>query len=816
MLYRNILLFVLSVFFTSNLLAQKATISGKITDQQGKALELINVTVKGHPIGTSSDENGFYKIELNSKTQYTIVYSSITHKVFEQAIELNANENKVLHVRLEPKSEQLQEIEIEDQQVRKSTMSRLDPKILTIIPDASGHFEGVIKTQIGVSSNNELSSQYSVRGGNFDENLIYVNDIQIYRPFLIRSGEQEGLSFVNSDLVSSVLFSAGGFESKYGDKMSSVLDIKYKKPTSFGASFSASFMGGAAMVQGASKNKRFTHITGFRYRSTELLLNSLEVEGEYDPRFLDFQTYLTYKTSEKTEVSFLGNIAQNSFTFYPQDRSTRYGTINQALQLNMQYEGKEFDKFNTMTGATTFTYKPTEQLNLKLIGSGFVSNEMETYDVRAQYSINQVDTDWGSGTIGDSIANLGAGIYLNHARNYLYATIATAEHIGTYNNGFQVWKWGVKAQNESIEDKLNEWKMTDSAGYALPYTDSVVSMFYHAKAKNDINSMRYSAYLQNTLNYDIQGSELNLTLGARASYWDFNDEFIISPRANVALKPNWDKDWVFRFSTGIYYQPAFYKEMRNREGELNDKIESQKSVHFVLGTDYNFWAWNRPFKLVTEAYYKHLSNLIYYQVDNVRIIYSGKNDADGYAFGIDMKVNGEFVKGVDSWLSLSVMRTQEDLRGDSREKTDTLGNVYTIYPGYMPRPSDQRVNLGIFFQDYFPRNPDYKMQLQINFGTGLPFNKPSHKWRYDSLRTKAYQRVDIGFSKILKRPEKTYPKGHFLHHVSDAWLSFEVFNLLDRDNTISHEWVTDYQGREYGVENSLTSRRVNLKLTVKL
>lgn len=816
MLYRVYTLLAILIFSSSVLFAQKAKVSGIVTDEQGYALELSNVTVKGYPIGTLTNKNGYYELELSENTNYTIVYSRVTHKVFEQNVVLQPGESRKINVLLETKTEQLQEIEIEDKQVRRSPISRIDPKIITLIPDASGNFEGVLKTQIGVSQNNELSSQYSVRGGNFDENLIYVNDVQIYRPFLIRSGEQEGLSFVNSDLVSSVLFSAGGFETRYGDKMSSVLDIKYKKPTKFGASISGSLMGGAVMVQGASKDKKFSHISGFRYRSTELLLNSLEVGGEYDPRFLDFQTYLTYKTSDKTEVSFLGNVAQNSFTFYPQNRSTRYGTINESLQLNMRYKGKEYDKFNTITGASTFTYKPNDQLNLKLIGSGFVSNEMETYDVEVAYSINQVDSDLGSQTIGDSIANLGQGDFINHARNYLYATIVAAEHKGNYYSGFQNWQWGVKVQNERIEDRLNEWKMTDSAGYALPYTDSIVSMRYRAKANNEINTLRYNAYLQNTLNYDINGTELNITVGARAAYWDFNEEFLVSPRANIALKPNWDHDFLFRFSTGIYYQPAFYKEMRNRVGALNNEIKSQKSVHFVLGSDYNFRAWNRPFKLVTEAYYKHLTDLIYYQVENVRIVYSGKNDSDGYAFGIDMKVNGEFVKGVDSWLSLSVMRTVEDVRGDSRERTDTNGNVYTEYPGYMPRPSDQRVNLGIFFQDYFPRNPDYKMQLQLNFGTGLPFNQPSHMWRYDEVRTKAYQRVDIGFSKVLKRPSKTYPKGHFLHHVSDAWVSFEVFNLLDRSNTISHEWVTDYQGREYGVENSLTTRRINLKLTVKL
>jgi hypothetical protein len=480
----------------------------------------------------------------------------------------------------------------------------------------------------------------------------------------------------------------------------------------------------------------------------------------------------------------------------------------------MFYDGQEVDDFETATGAVAFELRPNEMLNLKFIGSGFVTNESETFDIQSQYWINQVDSDLGSETLGDSIANLGVGTYLEHARNYLYATVLSFEHKGRYYTGFQNWQWGLKAQQEKVDDDLSEWTMVDSSGYSQPYTDMVVGMDKSIKAKNSISSMRYSAFLQNTFSYNIQSNELNITAGVRGAYWDYNKEFIFSPRVNVALKPNWEKDFVFRLSSGIYYQPPFYKEMRSTEGILNENIKSQKSVHFVLGSDYNFTAWGRPFKLVTEAYYKILSDLIYYTVDNVRIIYSGENDEDGYAMGIDMKINGEFVKGVDSWFSLSVMRTQEDLRNDYRIEEDDNGNEVVVYPGYMPRPSDQRVNLGVFFQDYFPGNPDYKMHMQINYGTGLPFNAPDYKWRSDDLRMKSYQRVDLGFSKVLKRADKEYPKGHFLYYVNDAWISAEVFNLLDRDNTISYEWVTDYQDRQYAVENSLTGRRINVKLSV--
>jgi len=811
---KQITVLITILLLSINIYAQNTLLSGTVTDNNGKPLELINVSVKGSTKGTSTNGKGYFELKLKPDIQYTIVFSSITHQTTEKKVILKLGEHKTLNISLKGKSEQIASIKIEDKQIRKSTLTRLDPKIMSVIPEASGNIEAIIKTLPGVSSNNELSSQYSVRGGNFDENLVYVNDVQIYRPFLIRSGQQEGMSFINADMVSSVLFSAGGFDAKYGDKMSSVLDIKYKKPTKFGGAVSASLLGASVMIKGASKNKKLSHISGFRYKSTKYVLNTLETEGDYDPRFFDFQTNIIYKIDKKNEISFLGNYADNEYKFIPQDRTTKFGTINEALELKMYYDGQELDAFKTMTGAFTFTHKVNEDLKLKFITSAFVTDERETFDIQSQYWINQVDNDANSETIGDSIANLGVGTYLEHARNYLYATVYSFEHKGSLHNGNQNWQWGIKAQNENIDDNLTEWTMIDSAGYSLPYTDSIVQMNVYVRAKNAISSMRYNAFLQNTFTFDILSNELNVTAGIRGAYWDFNNEFIVSPRVNFAFKPKWESDIIFRFSTGYYYQPPFYKEMRSREGVLNKNIKSQKSIHFVLGSDYNFKMWDRPFKLVTEAYYKILKDLVTYNVDNVRILYSGKNDADGYAAGIDLKINGEFVPGVDSWFSLSVMRTQEKLWDDRRIIKDEDGNLHEIHVGYMPRPSDQRVNLGIFFQDYFPGNPDYKMHMQINFGTGLPFNAPNTIWRSDDVRMKSYQRVDLGFSKVIKRAGKEYPKGHFLHYISDAWISAEVFNLLDRDNTISYEWVTDYQGRQYGVENSLTGRRINVKLIV--
>jgi hypothetical protein len=805
------------IFFALNLNAQEGRVFGKVADNSGKTLDLINISVVGKPIGTATDVEGNYSLKVPANNTLILVFSSVTHIQIEKAVILKNGQNYELNITLESKTEEISQIDIEDKQVRKSTLTRLDPKVVEVLPSITGSVEAMIKTLPGVSSNNELSSQYSVRGGNFDENLVYVNGIEVYRPFLVRSGQQEGMSFINPDMVSSVLFSAGGYDAKYGDKMSSALDIKYKKPKEFGGAVSASLLGATLMLQGDSKNHRFRHISGLRYQSTKYVLNTLETEGDYDPRFFDLQTYLSYDITEKLEVGFLGNYTRNSYTFVPEDRITSFGTFQQAMQLKMYFDGQEVDKFKTLTGALSFDYKVHDNLKLSLIASAFSTDESETFDIQTQYWINQVDSDLGSENLGDSVANLGVGTYLEHARNFLYATVFSIEHKGLYSSDRNFFQWGLKAQQESIDDNLKEWTMNDSAGYSpsySPFTDSIVSVEFFFKAKNQIKTNRISGFIQDTYSIPLWGSEFDITAGIRASYWDYNKEALVSPRVNFALKPPWEKDFVFKLSAGYYYQPPFYKEMRSRNGVLNPDIQSQKSVHVVLGSDYNFRAWGRPFKFIAEAYYKSLTNLISYSVDNVRIIYSGINDADGYAVGIDTKVNGEFVKGVDSWFSLSVMKTEEDIWNDDHYETDDAGNQVWVQQGNIRRPSDQRVNLGVFFQDYFPRNPDYKMHLQIIYGSSLPFGAPNSPRYTHTGNMKSYQRVDIGFSKVLKRAGKDYPKGHWLHGINDAWVSAEVFNLMDRDNTIGYEWVTDFQGTQYAVENSLTGRRLNVKLSV--
>lgn len=817
MLKNVYLLIILTIIFNLPTQAQYGLIKGNVTNDANEILELVNVSVKGRPLGTSTDLSGNYKLYIPSNQYVTITFSSIGYLILDTLINIQPNSELTLNINLIPTSEQIAEVFVEDQEVRKSTLTRLDPKIMSSLPEASGNLEAIIKTLPGVSSNNELSSQYSVRGGNFDENLVYVNGIQVYRPFLVRSGQQEGMSFINPEMVSSVLFSAGGFEAAYGDKMSSVLDIKYRKPYGWGSSVTASLLGASLTLWGDSKNHRFRHISGLRYKTTKYLLNTLETEGEYDPKFLDFQTYMSYDVTEKLEVSFLGNYANNNYKFVPESQKTSFGTYNIPLELVLAFEGQEIDEFETYTGAFDFKYKVNDQTKLNLIGSSFTTNERETFDILSEYWINEIDKQQGSDTYGDSIGSLGIGSYLKHARNSLNATVYTIEHKGESKVGNNYLNWGASAQNEQINDNLNEWKMIDSAGYSIPYDGTTVGMNFHIHAKNNLNSMRYGAFVQNTYTFNFDSTELLLTAGVRVAYWDLNEEFLASPRVNLAFVPNWKRDVIFRLSGGYYYQPAFYKELRDPDdGTINKDIKSQKSIHFVLGSDYNFTAWGRPFKLVTEAYYKILKDLITYDVDNVRILYAGENNSDGYAMGVDFKLNGEFVKGVDSWISLSFMKTEEDIRGDMEPVYDDDDNIIGYKdPGYLPRPTDQRVNFSMFFQDYLPGNPSFKVHTQLNFASGLPYGPPDEP-HYKMLgRTKSYQRIDIGLSKVLKSEGKTYPKGHFLYHVKEAWISFEVFNLLDIKNTISYEWVQDYSGNKYPVANTMTGRRLNLKLTAK-
>ncbi len=815
----SIILFILSTLISS---AQDGFIYGTVKNEKGEPATFINVSVKERAIGTATTFEGKYKLTIPMATKVNVTFSGIGYITFDTVIQVKKKQKLLLNVRLQTASELIDEVKIEDKATRLTTLTRLNPSFTKIMPSALGNVESLIKTLPGVSSNNELSSQYSVRGGNFDENLVYVNGIEIYRPILVSSGQQEGMSFINPDMVGSILFSAGGFKAQYADKMASVLDIKYKQPQSFGGAISASLLGGSASIHGCSKDKRFTHISGFRYKTTKYLLNSLKTKGNYFPKFMDFQTFMSYKINKKWNVKLLGNYAKNTYLFIPQKRSSNFGTLSETYQLNMYFEGNEVDKFSNYTAAFELEHKPTKATSLKMICSTFETNEQETFDILSEYWINEVDQNTNSESFGDSISTIGVGSYLKHARNFLTATVYKIEHKGYNLHDDNRTDWGIGYQYRIINDNLTEWKMVDSANFALPYNDSTVGMDYYIKSRNNINFGRLSAFIQHSHKIYTSAGNINITGGIRGLYSWFNKEFLASPRVSIAYKPDWENDFVFRFSSGYYYQPVFYKEVRQPDavGTINHNIKSQKSIHFVLGSDYNFTIKHRPFKFTAEMYYKKLDNLISYNIDNVRIIYSGVNNAKGYATGLDLKVNGELVKGVDSWISLSLLQTKEKIDGHKEPifTTNKKGeNEISSYKdaGYIPRLTDQTLNLNVYFQDYLPGNPDYKVHLQLNYATGLPYSVRNKFYQRKKLRMPSYKRIDIGFSKVLKSESKIYPKGHFLHHINDAWLSIEVFNLLENFNAVSMDWIQDYAGNQYAIKNTLTGRRINLKLLVR-
>lgn len=794
-----ILIFLL---ITQSIFSQDYTvIFGIVSDKLNKPVDFVNVSLLNTPIGTSTDKSGHYELKIPGNDTVTLVFSSVGFKPVHRKIIPGQDKRVEINQKLDIHIRYLDEIDIEDQRDKSPSLQRLDPKHANILTGFSGNVEAIIKTLPGVSSNNELSSQYSVRGGNFDENLVYVNDIEIYRPFLVRSGQQEGLSFINSDMVSSILFSAGGFDAKYGDKMSSVLDIQYKKPRAYESTVTLSLLGTSVHFEGISPDRRFTHISGFRYQTSQYVLKSLDVKGDYKPSFLDFQTYMTYDITDKFEIDVLGNLAQNKYLFVPENRETTFGTINEALKLKIYFDGREADKYLTYSGAVSAIYRPREKLNLKFIASTYQTDEKETFDIMGQYFLNELDKQLGSSKMGDSLMNIGVGTFLNHARNYLNIKVYNINHLGTLFKPKDKVQWGLAGQHEIFRNKINEWEMLDSAGYSVPYTDSIISLALVDSAEIFLKTNRLTSFIQNTHTFQFDSSDIHLTIGLRGNYWDHNNQLVMSPRIAFDLQPGRIKSLLFRFASGLYYQPPFYKEIRELSGKVNEKIKAQQSIHFVFGVDYQFKAWNRPFKLVTEIYYKHLNYLIPYHVDNVRIRYLGKNMAHGYATGIDTKVFGEFVPGIDSWASLSVMESKENIDDDEH--------------GYIPRPSDQLVNFGMFFQDYLPKFPTYKVTLSLLFGTGLPFGPPnSERWEAYH-RMPAYRRVDIGFSKIFISEDQKLSEKNPFRFFKSLVLTAEVFNLLDINNTISYLWIEDIRGRQYAVPNYLTSRRINLKLMAK-
>ncbi|MDG1348731.1 MAG: TonB-dependent receptor [Flavobacteriales bacterium] len=790
------------------------TINGLVTDEDNNSLPAVNISVLGKSIGAISNNDGTYNLDIPANRSVVIGYSFVGYQLEKIRIPmLKKGQTYTLNIQLKSASTLLGDVIVTDQKSRKESFSRIKPKHVKVLPGNSGGIEAILKTLPGVNSANELSSQYSVRGGNFDENLVYVNGIEVYRPFLVRSGQQEGLSFVNTDMVGSILFSAGGFAAKYGDKMSSVLDITYKRPRENAASLQLSMLGGSAHVEGTNKNGRLSYLIGARHKTNKYLFSAMDTEADYTPEFYDLQTFINYELNTDWQISFLGNISKNQYTMVPKNRDTDFGTINEALKLKIYFEGQEVDKYETYFGALSTTYQPNTELNLQFTTSAFQTFEQENFDILGEYWLYQLENNLGSDEFGDVAFDRGVGKYINHARNSLSARVLNFSHRGNYNKEAIKVDWGFRMQKEEIEDKISEWNLIDSAFFNFPHPDDSIGlpsnpdqqivMSELLKTQINLSSYRNSGYMQ--VSKDI--GNLTLNAGTRGSYWTYNEELLLSPRASLAYAPIWEKDVVFRAATGIYYQSPFYRELRTPEGTLNHNIKAQKSTHYVLGTDYLFYKWGRPFKWITEVYYKDLENLIPYKVDNVRIQYLANDLSNGYAAGIDIKVNGEFVPGAESWASLSVMKTEEDIVGDT--KTDENGN--TVDVGYIARPTDQRVNFSMFFQDYIPNKPNYKMHLNLVYGTGLPFGPPDGEKHQDVLRIPNYRRVDIGFSAVLKAADKK-SKLKWLNAFNSIWVSAEVFNLLDINNTVSYLWVADVSGREYAVPNYLTARQLNAKL----
>lgn len=819
----NKLIFTFFFIFASlSLLAQTASIKGVVLDKNNQPVANVNVSYSG--IGTQSNKNGFYAIRVPANQKVTLVFTHISLKKITVIFSLDSNEQKEFNPVMSDQEEQMGEVIVTSNNRKLiQGVATIEPEIIRKIPGANAGIENILKTLPGVNSNNELSTQYAVRGGNYDENLVYVNEIEVYRPFLIRSGQQEGLSFTNTDLVQNVDFSAGGFQAKFGDKLSSVLDITYRKPVRFGASLEASFLGGSLSVDAVSKDKKWSTITGVRYRNNSLLVKSQEIQTNFTPSFADIQTNINYQASAKWQWSFLGNISQNKYQYQPLTRQTNFGTIDNPMALTVFYEGQEKDKYDTYFGALKTTFNVSDNFTLKFIGSVFQTLEQEYFDVFAQYSLGEVDSSIGSETFGEVAYTRGIGTQLNHARNDLDALIVNTAIKGLHDWKESQFEWGIKYTRESIRDRIIEWEVIDSAGFSLnppiinlpknnqphsPYAGPLVP-YQNIRATNFNVINRFSGYGQWSLKSNIGTSEVWYNAGVRMHNWKVigdtisgKYQIIFSPRAQFAIKPDWEKDMVFRLSGGLYHQPPFYRELRDAGGMVQPNTKAQQSVHFVFGNDYSFKMWNRPFKLISELYYKSLTAVNTYTIDNVRIRYAANNNATAYTQGLDVRLNGEFVPGTESWFSFGYLKTEEN----------------SNHKGYIARPTDQRLKFGLLFQDYMPNIPSIKLYLNLVYNTGLPGGSPSYADPYlYQNRLNDYRRVDVGFSKVFIDNTTVKKNTGWFKDFKELAVGLEIFNLFDNQNAITNTWVRDvYSKNQYAIPNYMTTRVFNVKLTAKL
>ncbi len=797
--------------------AQQATITGIVFNEKQQILP--STTISSSSNGTVSSESGFYELNIPADSIVEVLFSHIGYSPIKQKFKLKKGQilefNPVLKIEIEQITAILITGENRDQ---IEGIINLDPETVRKIPGANAGVENLLQTLPGVSSNNELSTQYAVRGGNYDENLIYINGIEVYKPFLIRSGQQEGFSIVNSDLVRDIDFSAGGFQAKYGDKLSSVLDITYRRPVDFAASADLSLLGISVSAEGISENKKFTALAGARYRDNSLLVNAKQTETNYKPRFTDIQTYLTYTFSSKFQLDFLGNASRNRYNYEPQTRQTNFGTLTNPIALVVNYQGQEEDRYTTFLGALTGSYKPSDNLKLNITASAYHTQEQEYYDILARYALGVPNTDIGSNSAGSVDFTQDIGSQLNHARNDLDALIVNIQHRGQYQTNNNLLEWGLKWSRESIRDRLQEYEIIDSAGFSVrppldsfqnqqPYEpfEAPLEPFTAVRSYNEVAINRASAFIQYSKRLLLNKTKLWYNLGIRSQLWNVNSfdqsnsiQIIASPRGQVSLKPEWNANLLFRLSAGIYQQPPFYRELRNFQGEVIPKVKAQKSVHLVAGNDWSFKLWDRPFTLNTEFYYKDLKDVNTYTLENVRIRYKADNLSQAYAYGLDLRLSGEFVPGTESWVSLGLLKTEESING--RE--------------FIPRPTDQRFKIGVLFQDYVPTIPDMKLYLNTVFQSGLPGGSPSYADPYNyQTRLPFYFRSDIGFSYVIISENTSRIKDSLFKELSAG---LEIFNVFDRQNSITNTFVRDAATQQqYAVPNYLTPRVFNFRISAR-
>lgn len=794
-----IALIALTVFGVA---ADNVRISGKVTDNEGKPVEFGTVRIAGTAIGTNTDLKGLYSLSVAERDTLQVVFSCIGFKTVNHKL-INPKGDLTLNVKLFPDDVVLQEVEVTGFRNNINGMQSIDAESFKLSPDVSGgSVEAMITTMAGVNSSNEMSSQYSVRGGSFDENSVYINGVEIYRPQLVRSGQQEGLSIINPDMVGNIRFSTGGFPARYADKMSSALDITYREPEAFEAALSASLMGGSLTV--GTNSGRFSMLHGLRFKKNNSLLSSLETRGEYDPLYFDYQTNMTLKAGDRWTFNLLGNIALNHYKFKPADRETSFGTSSDVKQFRVYFDGEENDKFETYLGSLSATYRLNRATSFSLGMSGFLTNELVSYDISGEYWLDQAGTG-GEDAIG---GELGVGKYMEHSRNRLKASVLQAFLKGTTVVRNNHISYGVQFQHENFRDRTKEWEWRDSAGYSLPTLPDGVHLIYNLSSRQDVATNRIAFYAEDALYLESSKAYMTLNGGVRFSYWDFNKEFLVSPRVNFSVSPINYNRWNYRLAVGMYYQSPFYKEYReaitdadgNSNIILNRNIKSPRSIQFVFGTDYTFRAMNRPFKLTGEAYYKNLSRLISYEYDNLKVNYSGVNDSKGYIMGLDFKLFGQFVQGSDSWLTFSLMKTQQTLNGVK-----------------VPLPSDQRYSVGLYFTDYFPKFPKLKFSLRGIFSDGLTMTAPRVTRDQAWFRAPAYKRVDIGLSyQFVGAPSDGVRPYNFWRHFKSIVLGVDCFNLFDISNVSSYYWVTDVNDIQYAVPNYLTRRQFNVRLSIEL